>query len=205
MGDPKKPKKKYKSPGHPWEAERIKEEGGLRKEYGLTNKKEIWRMNTKLRNWHKQARKIVSLEEEQRKLAEKALVNKLNQLGILEKDAFVDDILALTIRDVLERRLQTQVYKRGLVNSVKQARQFILHNKVVVGNKIVSAPTYLVKTSDAISLIPGFAPIIKKVIELKESEMNKIRPKKSEVKQEAEKTDEEVVEEILIEEELIDG
>ena len=50
MGHPKKPKKQYSKPGHPWEAERIKEEASLRREYGMTNKKEIWRATSKLRN-----------------------------------------------------------------------------------------------------------------------------------------------------------
>lgn len=189
MGDPKKPKKKYKKPGHPWEAERIREEAKLRKEYGLTSKKEIWKMSSKLRNWHQQARKIVSFQEEQRKEAEKALVSKLNQLGILQKEAHVDDILALNIRDILERRLQTQLYKRGLVNSIKQARQFVLHNKVMVNTKIISSPAYLVRSADKISLIPGFSPKIKKTI---------IIPKKEEKEEvsDAEKSNEEIVEKI---------
>ncbi|MDP7610203.1 MAG: 30S ribosomal protein S4, partial [Candidatus Woesearchaeota archaeon] len=44
MGDPKKQRKKYSKPSHPWQTERIEVEKVLMKEYGLKNKKEIWRV-----------------------------------------------------------------------------------------------------------------------------------------------------------------
>ena len=39
MGDPKRTKKKYSTPLHPWQAERLEEEKGLTREYGFRNKK----------------------------------------------------------------------------------------------------------------------------------------------------------------------
>ena len=66
MGDPKFQRKKYKGPTHPWEATRIKEEEELLKEYGLRNKKEIWRMRSLLKSWHTQAKEIVALPKEKR-------------------------------------------------------------------------------------------------------------------------------------------
>jgi small subunit ribosomal protein S4 len=189
MGDPRKPKKQFKKPGHPWEAERIKEEIKLKKEYGLSNKREIWRAASKLRNWRTQARKSVSLQEKQREEKEKQLVGKLNKLGVLENDARIDDILALEIRSVLDRRLQSQVYKKGIVNSIKQARQFILHGKIMVDNKVVTAPSYLVQNTNKVQLIDGFTPIIKKVIKIE-------KPAEEAPAISKEKTDKQVVEEL---------
>ncbi len=204
MGDPKKPKKIYKKPGQRWEADRIKEEIKLKKEYGLSNKREIWKVSSKLRDWRSQARHIVSLQEEQRKEAEVALINKLYNLGMLEKEDHIDDILALDIRAILDRRLQSQIYKISLSNSTKQARQFILHGKVEVSGKVITAPSYLVKRADKIKLVSGFAPKIKVVIEAPKKQMEATLEKgpgggtKPLVKTEApavEKTDAQVVEE----------
>jgi ribosomal protein S4 len=70
----------------------------------------------------------------------------------------------LDIRTVLDRRLQSIVYKKGLVNSSKQARQFILHRKVTVDNKVITAPSYIVTKKNDVKLIEGFAPKIEKII-----------------------------------------
>jgi ribosomal protein S4 len=52
------------------------------------------------------------------------------------------------LRDVLERRLQTQVYKKNLANSVQQARQFITHEHICIGSRVVTSPSYLVPLSE---------------------------------------------------------
>jgi len=157
MGHPKFQRKKYKAPRHPWEAERIKEENELRKEYGLKTKREIWKAAAKLRNWHTQAKNIVSLTGEEREQAEKVLLAKLNKLGVLPENANLDDVLGLTVRDVLERRLQTVLYKKGMAHTPKHARQLIVHKKVMVNGVKVSSPSYFVKAADEIAFIPGFA------------------------------------------------
>ena len=41
MGQPRKSRKKYNTPPHPWNAERIKNENKLMTKYGLKNKKEM--------------------------------------------------------------------------------------------------------------------------------------------------------------------
>ena len=46
MGDPRRLKKRYSAPSHPWQKERIEEEIVLTREYGLRNKKEIWKLVT---------------------------------------------------------------------------------------------------------------------------------------------------------------
>ena len=170
MGDPKKPKKKYSTPGHPWEATRIKEESKLIREYGLVKKREIWRARALLSKWHTQARKIISLPDEEREKAEGLLISKLNKLGILKKDAHIDDVLALTEKYILERRLQTQLYKQGFSNTIKQSRQFIIHQKVMVDNKKITSPAFLVEEGSKVKFIPGFSPKVKEALVLAKKE-----------------------------------
>jgi len=81
--------------------------------------------------------------EERRKL-EKQLLDKLHRLGILPETAALDDVLDLSLEDILERRLQTLVFRRGLAKSIHQARQLITHGHVAIEGKRVSSPSYLV-------------------------------------------------------------
>jgi len=60
----------------------------------------------------------------------------------------LDDILALTVRDFLERRLQTIVLKRGLARTATQARQLIVHGFISVNGRRVNIPSYLVTSSE---------------------------------------------------------
>lgn len=144
MGDPRKQKKKYDKPLMPWEDVRLKEERILFDEYGLKNKKELWKFSSMLRKIKEQAKGLIAAEDEQAKKEEKQLINKLAKLNLVNKDAKIDDILGLNIRKLLERRLQTQVLKRNLARTVKQARQFIVHRHIMIGDHIVNAPSYLV-------------------------------------------------------------
>lgn len=164
MGDPKKSRRKYKTPGHPYESERITEEARLLREFGLSNKKEIWRSFSLLRKWQTQARDIIALPDEEKIKEEEKLIHKLNSTNLLPKASHIDDVLALELRAILDRRLQTQVYKMGLSNSIKQSRQFILHRKVTVNGKKITSPSYLVKTSDSIRFVGSFNPKIKEVV-----------------------------------------
>lgn len=75
---------------------------------------------------------------------EKQLLDRLHRLGILHETAALDDVLDMSIEDILERRLQTLVFRRGLAKSVYQARQLITHGHVSIGGKRVSSPSYLV-------------------------------------------------------------
>ena len=51
MGDPKKQRKKYTTPRHPWQRDRLDEERQLLKDYGLKNKKELWKFESLLRKF----------------------------------------------------------------------------------------------------------------------------------------------------------
>ena len=115
MGDPKRQRAKYATPTHPWQKERIEEEKTLIKEYGFKNKSEIWRLNSKLRNFASQAKKLVATKTEQNEKEEEQLLKKLRKLGLLTENADIDDVLSLTLKDIVERRLQSLVQRKGLI------------------------------------------------------------------------------------------
>ena len=131
MGSPRRFRKKYETPKKLWSTQRIKEEKALRQEYGLKNAREFWRAATIIKKARRNARKLLARFEEKSKKAED-LLNKLKRYGLLPKTATLSDVLNLTTKDLLERRLQTIVYKKGLANSLKQARQLIVHGFIAV-------------------------------------------------------------------------
>ena len=145
MGDPKFPSKHYDTPSHPWQKVRIEEESGLIHQYGLKNKREIWRANTKVREMRRQARKLTANSSDDQAQKEKnLLLAKLNRLGMLEQNSGLEDVLRMTPENVLDRRLQTQVYLQGLSSTVKQARQLIVHGHISIDGAVARVPGILV-------------------------------------------------------------
>lgn len=148
MGDPKKTRRKYITPKHPWRMERIERERALAKKYGLKNRKEIWKMETVLRKYRRQARRLLALKTEQAKTEERQLLDRLQRLNVLKKGSTLDDVLALTIDDVMERRLESLVFKKGLANTPRQARQFITHGHILVNGRKITSPSHLVSSEE---------------------------------------------------------
>ena len=144
MGDPKRSRKKYGSPGHPYDKARIESELLLVGKYGLRNKREIYRAQTKLKNFRAQARSFLALEEEERVVQEEILLEKLKRLGVVSGNITSDDILGLDLESLLKRRLQTLVLQKGLAGTIHQARQLIAHRHISVGGRIMNSPSYLV-------------------------------------------------------------
>ena len=147
MGDPKFARKKYETPSHPWDKDRIEAENALIKKYGLKNKREIWRAQTMLRKFRAQARSLlgkVTSSDPQVKRETEQLLSRLHRLGILPENATLDDVLALDVESILKRRLQTIVYLKGLASTPFQARQFIVHGHICIDNRRVTAPGYMV-------------------------------------------------------------
>lgn len=136
----KRQRKKYSRPKKPWSKDRIITEKKLLKEYGLRRKKEIWRVEEKLREFRRRAREIVASQDKEE---EKKLIKKLSNLGLINKEAHIDDILALTIEDLLDRRLQTIVFKKGIASTQRQARQFIVHGHISVNGRRIRWPSAL--------------------------------------------------------------
>ena len=148
MGDPRRQKKKFKKPKHPFQKERIREELEFLGKYGLRNKREFWKARTKLANWRNLARQSRRLTKEQAVEVQQKLIDKLNRLGVIGSEAKFEDVLLLTVEDVLKRRLQTLVYEKGLASTVYQARQYIVHGHIQVLGKKIDAPSYLVKLKE---------------------------------------------------------
>ncbi len=148
MGAPKKQRKKYSTALNPWQKTRIEEEIILLKEYGLKNKREIYKMRSILKGFADQSKNLIASKTKQAEKERIALLNKLSNLGLITKTGNVDDVLDLSLNDIMDRRLQTLVYKKAMARSIKQARQFIVHEHIVLGNKIITVPSYLVPVEE---------------------------------------------------------
>jgi small subunit ribosomal protein S4 len=156
MGDPKKQRKKYETPRFPWQADTLNKEFSMIGQYGLRNKRELWRYNTLLSNFRGIARSLLGKSGEERVVLENQLLGRLNRLGILSETGMLDDVLDLSIEDLLERRLQTQVFRRGLSKSIYQSRQFITHGHIAIGRKRIYSPSYLVLKNEEADI--AYAP-----------------------------------------------
>lgn len=156
MGDPKKSRRKWESPGHPWVKDRLQRELELMGKYGLRNKREIWIAESIVRSFRMRARSLLALPEPERSQAAKSLIDRLYRMGLVGKDATLDDVLGLTVENVLERRLQTMVYRKGLAKTVYQARQLVVHGHIAIRGRRVTSPGYLVPRDEEDSI--GYAP-----------------------------------------------
>ena len=152
MGAPKKQRKKYSTPLHPWQKARIEEEAILLREYGFKNKTEIYKMRSVLKGFADQAKNLIASKTKQTEKEKIALLNKLSNLGLITKTGDIDDVLDLSINNIMDRRLQTLVYKKAKARSIKQARQLIVHEHINVGNKKITSPSYLVPVEEENSI-----------------------------------------------------
>lgn len=157
MGYPGKNTKSYETPKHPWQAARMAEEVEHVKTYGLRNKKEVWKVQSMLRKYRRSAMGLLAETTEGeltghiRQQADDIL-DRLKRYNILDQQGDLDDILALDTKNFLDRRLQTQVYKQGFGNTLKQARQFITHGHIAVDGKKITVPSYLVSKEDELKI-----------------------------------------------------
>lgn len=151
MGDPRKIRKKFETPRHPYEGQRIKEENKLVRKYGLKNKRELWKAQSELRKFRANARDLqaqLRLGDPKAIKLMREIAGKLAKYGILSENASADDILALNVESFLERRLQTVVLKKGLARTPMMARQLIVHGHITVGGRKVTIPSYKVKKAE---------------------------------------------------------
>lgn len=148
MGSAKRQRKKFSKPSHPWQKDRILEEHDIREKYGLRRKYEIWKMNSILKNFTRQAKNLVTIRNKQVEKERGQLLSKLHSLGLIDKNAKIEDILSLTLNNIMERRLQTLVYRKSLARTMSQARQFIVHEHIALGSKTVTSPSYLVPSEE---------------------------------------------------------
>ena len=148
MGDPRKHRRKYEKPMHPWQRARIEKERILIQAYGLKNKKEIWKMDSKRKSFADQAKRLIAATGPQADKERDLLFSRLIRLGLLSGTPRLDDVLSLSLEDVMNRRLQSIIHKKGLSRTMKQARQFITHQHIAVGGKSITTPSYIVPLTD---------------------------------------------------------
>ena len=159
MGDPKKTRKQYSRPRSPWRADQLAQELYLLGTFGLRNKRELWKAQTQLSSVRKQARTLLAATEAVRLREERKLLDSLRRRGLIGESATLDDILSLTVEDVLARRLQSMVFKKGMAVTPLHSRQLIVHGHVSVGGRIITVPGYEVggREEGTVALIGGAA------------------------------------------------
>ena len=132
MGDPKKSRKIFRRPRQIWTTEQLSSELFLIGSYGLRSKSELWKAQTKVADIRNQARELLALTIEQRQTQETKLLNFLHKVGLVKESATLDDVLNLKLEDILERRLQTIIMKKGISKSPQQSRQLVVHGHVSI-------------------------------------------------------------------------
>ena len=147
----KRKHKTYSKPKRPFDKVRIDEEAQIKKEFGLKNKKEIWKADANINSLREKAKKLISADP----LEQQALYDRLKKIGI--NVTSIADVLSLTKQDYLKRRLQSVLVGKKLATTIKSARQLITHKKVLVNNLVVNRPSYIVsiELENKISLKPS--------------------------------------------------
>merc|ERR1719512_376450 len=131
--------KSFRKPKRPFEKDRIEGEYKVIGEYGLKNKREVWRVQFALAQVRTAARTLLTLDEkdETRIFQGEALLRRMLRLGLLsENEKKLDYVLGLTSAKIMERRLQTKVFKLGLSKSIHHARVLIRQRHIRVGKQI---------------------------------------------------------------------
>ncbi len=175
MGAPKRNRKKYERPSAMWNKQRIEEEHKLKEVYGLKNLRELWKATSELRRVKRNAREVLSGRSTQKTGTD--IINRLAICNIVKEDAIADDLLVLKPESILERRLQTVVFRRGMAKSLRQSRQLIAHGFIAINGSRVKSPGYLVR-KDEESNIGYYKPInleIKPVAEQSTAEQTAVK------------------------------
>ncbi|MBT7332073.1 30S ribosomal protein S4, partial [Candidatus Woesearchaeota archaeon] len=94
------------------------------------------------------AKRLIASQTEQSEKEESQVLGKLQGLGLLNAGAELDQILALNVESVLERRIQSVVFRKGLARSMNQARQFIVHRHIAIGDKEITFPSCLISLEE---------------------------------------------------------
>src|SRR6056297_2543099 len=132
--------KTYEKPKRPFDKARIDEEAQIKKEFGLKNKKEIWKAESEINSIREKAKRLIPASEEE----QQEFFERLKKIGLNVES--IHDALSLDKKDYLNRRLQTVVVKKSLANSPRHARQLITHKKVIVNGRKINRPSYIVPT-----------------------------------------------------------
>jgi len=156
MGDPKLSRRVWKKPKRPLNYDLMMDELKILGTFGLKTKRELWKTQTELSRVRLQARSLLALRQEIRERKEPVLIQSLSKIGLVEQNSTLDDVLNLQVTDLLSRRLQTIAQRKLYFKTPYQARQAIVHGHVMIGDSVVTIPSYIVKTEEEtkIHLIP---------------------------------------------------
>ncbi len=143
MGAPKRNGRKYERPKDIWNAQRISTDNALIEKYGLKNMSELWKAQFEVSRIRRNVRTLLSGVPHADTL-QQDIMSRLERLGIIQSGATLDSLLDLNENALLERRLETVVFKKGLARTPKQARQIIVHGFIAIDGKRVNKPGYLV-------------------------------------------------------------
>jgi len=156
MGDPKTPRRVWKKPKRPLNYDLMMDELKILGTFGLKTKRELWKTQTELSRVRLHARSLLALRREVRERKEPILIQSLSKIGLVDQNSTLDDVLNLQVTDLLSRRLQTIAQKKLYFKTPYQARQAIVHGHVMIGDSVVTIPSYIVKTEEEtkIRLIP---------------------------------------------------
>lgn len=173
----KRKHKKYSKPKTPFDKQRFEEEAKLKENFGLKNKKEVWKAQAKINSMREKAKKLISANETEKK----EFFEQLGKIGI--KVNSLAEVLSLNVEDYLKRRLQTVLINKNLARTPRQARQLITHKKVLVDNQAVDSPSYIVPV------------LLEKKILIKQKKKKQVQEKQTEKVKEIIEEKQEVVEE----------
>ena len=148
MGDPKTSRKAWKKPKRPLNYDLKMDELKTLGKFGLKTKQELWKTQTELSRVRLQARSLLALRQEERKRKEPILMESLTKIGLVDQSSTLDDVLNLQVNDLLSRRLQTIAQRKLFFKTPYQARQAIVHGHIMIGNDVVTIPSYVVKTEE---------------------------------------------------------
>lgn len=148
MGDPKKLKKKYTPSSHPWIRADIERNKVLCQDFGLRTRKEILIASSFLTKYKDIAKRLIANKTAQGEIERTQMREKLQKFGLISATSNLEDILGLELKDILARRLQSLVYRKGLARSMNQARQFIVHRHILVGDKEITSPSCIISVED---------------------------------------------------------
>ena len=156
MGDPKTSRKIWKKPKRPLNYDLKMDELKTLGTFGLKTKQELWKTQTELSRVRLQARSLLALRQDERKRKEPILMQSLTKIGLVDQSSTLDDVLNLQVNDLLSRRFQTMVQRKLFFKTPYQARQAIVHGHVMIGDSVITIPSYVVKTEeeDKIHLTP---------------------------------------------------
>lgn len=145
MGAPKRNRSKFEKPKDIWNLERIKSDRALINEFGLKNHKELWMVQSEVSRIRRNVRELLSVGSGSEDIKDK-MIARLTKLGVATSSTTLDNLLDLKENDLLNRRLQTVIFRKGMARTIKQARQFTVHGFIAIDGKKVNRPGYLVGT-----------------------------------------------------------